>query len=196
MNRVRFWWRYFRGRIPWDTGQTPPEIVALAEQLPPGRALDLGCGTGTSARYLAERGWQVTGIDFIPAPIQRARKLAKAANLSIDFRVGDVTRLDGVTGPFDLAFDIGCFHAIPVGQRQAYADTLARRTRPGATFAMYAFHPRGPGSRPTGVSPDDVSRIFGSYFSVERVVEGYDTARGATSAWYWLRRTPDHLINR
>jgi SAM-dependent methyltransferase len=188
VNRLRFWWRYFRGYMPWDTGQTPPEIVALAHELPPGRALDLGCGTGTSARYLAQRGWQVTGIDFIPAAIRRARQLAKAANLSIDFRVGDVTRLDGVSGPFDLAFDIGCFHNLSPVQQRAYVDRLAHVTRPGATFALYAFAPRELHGRRAGVTPDEVTQVFAPGFAVARIVQGTDTGRGLASAWYWLRR--------
>ncbi len=188
MSRFRFWWRYFRGQMPWDTGQTPPEIVALADVLPPGHALDLGCGTGTSARYLAARGWQVTGIDFIPAAIQRARKLARGASLSIDFRVGDVTRLDGLSGPFDLAFDIGCFHNLSPVQQQAYAAGLARLTRQGATFALYAFAPRKLHGRRAGVTPEEVSHTFAAHFAVERVVQGTDTGRGLASAWYWLKR--------
>jgi len=188
VSRFRFWWRYFRGEMPWDTGQTPPEIVALAEALPPGRALDLGCGTGTSARYLAARGWQVTGIDFIPAAIHRARKLAREAHLSIDFRVGDVTRLDGLSEPFDLAFDVGCFHNLSPVQQQAYAEGLARLTRPGATFALYAFAPRELHGRRAGVTPEEVSHTFAAHFAVERVVQGTDTGRGLASAWYWLKR--------
>jgi SAM-dependent methyltransferase len=188
VSRFRFWWHYFRGQMPWDTGQTPPEIVALADELPPGRALDLGCGTGTSARYLASRGWQVTGVDFIPAAIRRARKLAREANLSVDFRVGDVTRLNGLNGPFDLAFDIGCFHNLSPAQQQAYAAGLARLTRPGATFALYAFAPRELHGRRAGVTPEEVARTFAPHFVVERVVQGTDTGRGLASAWYWLRR--------
>src|SRR5262245_13580603 len=107
VNRLQFWWRYVRGTTPWDTGVTPPEIVALVERLPAGRALDLGCGTGTNAIFLAEHGWKVTGVDFVPGAIRRAREKASAANVPIDFYVGDVTRLDFLQEQYDLAIDIG-----------------------------------------------------------------------------------------
>src|SRR5689334_18211647 len=140
--RLEFWWRYLRNNAPWNTGIVPPEIVALASKLPPGRALDLGCGTGTSSLYLAGRGWKVTGVDFIPQPIRHARNKAKASGISADFYVADVTHLDFLQGMFDLVIDVGCLHNLTPDQRQLYAAELARLTEPGGTYALYAFWPR------------------------------------------------------
>ena len=190
MNRLRFWWSYFFGKTRWDTGIVPPEIVALADRLPAGRALDLGCGTGTSSLYLAQRGWRVTGIDFIPAAARRARQKARAANLhrQIDLHVADVTRLDFLTGPFDLAIDVGCLHSLTSAQQQAYAANLARLTRPGAAYALYAFTPHTRSGRRVGLTPDDVTRCFAPAFIIESVVQGQDQGDGPASAWYTLRR--------
>ena len=71
MKRLMFRWRYFRRRTPWDTNITPPEVVQCIEneKFPPGRALDLGCGTGTNAIYLAQHGFETVGIDFVPVSI-------------------------------------------------------------------------------------------------------------------------------
>src|SRR6266545_4272992 len=66
---------YRTGRTPWDTGVTPPEVVELVEgktPLPPGRALDLGCGTGNEVAYLARHGWTATGVDLVQVAIDRA----------------------------------------------------------------------------------------------------------------------------
>src|SRR5205823_2650147 len=86
---------YRRGRTPWDTGITPPEVVDLIEgpdALPPGRALDLGCGTGTNVRYLADHGWDATGVDAEPRAVDAAeRKLAGVDGARV--LLGDVTRL-------------------------------------------------------------------------------------------------------
>ncbi len=190
MNRLRFWWSYFSGKTRWDTGLVPPEIVALADRLPVGQALDLGCGTGTSSLYLAQRGWRVTGIDFIPAAIRRARWKARAADLhrQIDFYVADVTRLDFLTGPIDLAIDVGCLHSLTPAQQQAYAASLARLARPGAAYLLYAFAPHTRGGRRVGLTPDDVARRFTPAFTVESVVQGLDQGDGPASAWYTLRR--------
>jgi len=188
MNRFQFWWRYVRGQTPWDTQIVPPEITLLADRLPVGRALDIGCGTGTSSLYLAGRGWQVTGIDFIPGAIRRARRKARTANLNVDFRVADVTRLDFLHDPFDLAIDVGCLHSLTIPRQERYAEMLSRLTRSGATYALYAFAPREIDGRRVGLSPDDVAMRFGSSFTVSEIVRGQDKGDGPASAWYYLRR--------
>src|SRR5260370_14518015 len=79
-----------------DTGVSPPELVSVVEgpgKLEPGKALDLGCGTGTNSIYLARHGWETTGVDFVPRAIAQARRKAAAAGASPRFLVGDVTRL-------------------------------------------------------------------------------------------------------
>src|SRR6266480_276486 len=79
---------YRLGFTPWDSGIPPPELIAVIEgarRLPPGRALDLGCGTGTTAVYMASHGWQMTGVDFVPKAIRVARAKASVAGLPVVF---------------------------------------------------------------------------------------------------------------
>ncbi|MFD0537938.1 class I SAM-dependent methyltransferase [Actinomadura luteofluorescens] len=110
---------YYRsGRPPWDSGVTPPELVALVEggdALPPGRALELGCGTGTNAVYLARHGWDVTAVDLIGGAVDQARAKATASGTAVRLLHGDATRLDELDapGPYDLFFDLSCFCGIP-----------------------------------------------------------------------------------
>ncbi|MDP9300418.1 MAG: class I SAM-dependent methyltransferase [Actinomycetota bacterium] len=181
-------WMYRTGRTPWDTGVTPPEVVELIEgpSAPsPGRALDLGCGTGTNVRYLAEHGWEAIGVDAVPAAIDRATvKLAGVSNARVI--LGDVTELErlDLAGPFDLMLDIGCFHSIERRRRPAYAAGVASLTRPGAGLFVFAFARRN-GPVPLGVSPAEMATRFAPWF------EPVGRIRGATppgAAWYLLRR--------
>jgi SAM-dependent methyltransferase len=145
---------------------------------PSGRALDLGCGTGTNVVYLARHGWEAVGVDFVGRAIAKARGRARDAAVGSRFFVGDVTRLE-LTGPFDFALDIGCLHSIPVHGRAGYAAGLARVMRSGGSFLLYAFAPGGPA---VGLTGEDVRATFADAFDVVRVEEG----KGRSSAWYTL----------
>src|SRR5208337_3932181 len=107
--RMRFLYRvmYRIGFTPWDTPETPVpavlrEVIESPQAIHPGRALDLGCGMGRHAIYLATHGWQVTGLDSAGHALRTARQRADRAGMDIDFVRGDVTRIEkaGVTGSF------------------------------------------------------------------------------------------------
>ena len=186
MNRARFFFgfAYLFGFKPWDSGITPQQLVELIDgpnALKPGRALDLGCGTGTNSHYLAEHGWDVTGIDFVPRAIRTARQKAPRAKLV----VGDVTKLSeaGITGPFDLMFDLGCFHSLPDDRRDAYVGEVARVAAPGATLLMFAFGEKARGT-PVATEAEIRSRFAGPFEMVE-VRPGASFAR---QTWYRMVR--------
>ena len=197
LRKLFFDFQYRFSKPPWDSGVTPPEVVAQIESRTiKGRALDLGCGTGTNSIYLAQHGFAVVGVDFSPKAIATARGKARRANANIDFRVADVTRLDslGISEPFDLVLDIGCFHAVDAEGRVRYASNLARLTRPGSLYMLYAFSPRPPGEnghliqiRNVGVMPEQIQQLFTPAFALERVEKGADRGE-RVSAWYWFRR--------
>jgi SAM-dependent methyltransferase len=185
LRRLMFNVMYRAGTPRWDTNVTPPELVALAGELSPGRALDLGCGTGTNAIYLAERGWDVVGVDFVGKAIAAALGKAEAAGVTIEFRQGDVTRLESIEGPFDLAVDIGCFHGVPEDRRAAYVAGLRRLLRPGATYLLYAFKPvRVFAGLTAGLNEEDVLACFADGFESVKVAEG----TSPPSAWYTFVR--------
>src|SRR3954464_6803249 len=102
---------YWLRRPPWDTGAAPPGRERFVASHPAGRALDLGCGTGTNVVYLAKNGWEAVGLDFVGRAIAKARRRARDAEVECTFVTGDATRLS-VAGPFDLALDMGCLHSI------------------------------------------------------------------------------------
>lgn len=191
---------YWRRMTPWDTGVTPPELREIVEgpvALPPGRALDIGCGTGTNALYLAEHGWDVFGVDFAGPAIKRAKARLDAARragaprqspaLHAHFARGDATHLReaGAKGPYTLIYDIGCLHGIPPEVRPQYAKEIATLAAPGALYLLYAFDSAD--ARPIGLSESEARNLFGRDFTLVKREQGGDRG-GRVSAWMWFRR--------
>ena len=154
LNWLRFNLWYFQNP-PWDTGISPPELQAFIQEHPPGRALDLGCGTGTNLVSLARAGWQVVGVDFALRAVNLARRRCSRAGVRAELRVGDVSRLDVLSGTFDLILDIGCYHGLALERREAYRRGLDRLLAPGGTFLIYA-HQRIAGNGPVGIDASEV----------------------------------------
>jgi SAM-dependent methyltransferase len=185
------WWdeRYRSGDVPWDTGIVPPEVVGLLAggQVRPGWALDLGCGSGLSSRYLASLGFRVVGLDLALSVLARAVEAARAAALPAFFCLADVTHLEFLDLRAGFALDVGCFHAIAPERRPAYIASLADRLLPGAFYLLYAFTLSSEeDDGPRGISPADIGR-FAPDFVLRWVQHGRDRER--PSAWYLLRRS-------
>lgn len=141
LNRLVHWLRFnlmYLGKPPWDTGISPPELVEFIQQHPPGRAIDLGCGTGTNLLALGRAGWLVTGVDFAVKAVAAARDKLSREGIPGEVRAGDVSRLAVVQGEYDLVLDIGCFHALETGSRAAYRRNLETILKPGGFFLLYA----------------------------------------------------------
>ena len=161
MKRIFFELRYLLGDVPWDTGVSPPELLDFLDRHPPGRALDLGCGTGTNALTLAERGWEVTAIDF-SAPALRAacRRLALAGKAAVVAR-GDVAEMAAASGPYDLVLDIGCFHSLEPQRRATYARSLRRHVGRGSTYLLVCLpHRQASAFRPGALAIPRRDRVL------------------------------------
>ena len=182
----QFQWRYWRGRTPWDTRITPPEVMEFIQSTPPGRALDLGCGTGTNAITLAQHGWQVTGVDFIPKAIGSARRKAAVEGLDIDFILASVTDLEMLKKPFSYILDIGCLNSLNMEQRRKYAGNLFRLLDHRGWYMLYAWYPRMHKGQRLGIMPEEVDGLLGDACVRTRIQEGEEN--GAPSAWYWYQR--------
>ncbi len=176
---------YFR-KPPWDSGISPPELLEFIQTHPPGRAIDLGCGTGTNVITLAKAGWQVTGVDFALPAIRLAKAKLKREHLTADLRVGDVTRLNGIHGPFDLALDIGCFHSLPAAGKQNYLTQLERILAPGGYWLMYGFFRPSPPQPAPGLVEAEID-LISSRFSLLSRQNGFDR-RERPSAWFLFQK--------
>jgi SAM-dependent methyltransferase len=133
----------------------------------PCRALELGCGTGTNSVWLAQQGFEVTGVDLAPLAVERAEKRAHAAGVKAHFVVGDVLQLPDLDGPFAFFFDRGCYHAVRREAPERYAPAVARQLAPGGRgliLAGNAREPHDPG--PPVVTEDEIRDELGMSFQI------------------------------
>jgi len=127
--------RYSQDGLVW--GRRPNSFVAAETgTLPPGRALDLACGEGRNAIWLAERGWEVTGVDFSDAAIATARHRAQERGVSVDLRVDDVLTTPLEPGAYDLV--LVAYLQLPEGERSTLLERAAAAVAPGGTFLLVA----------------------------------------------------------
>jgi SAM-dependent methyltransferase len=145
--------RYASGNLPWDTGQPDPLLVEFVESggVTPGRALDVGSGTGTNAIWLAEHGFEVLGVDVSPLAVEMARSKLEGSALRCRFATLDFLANPPAGGPFDFVFDRGCFHVFDeAAERSRLASRVAAVLAPGGLWLSLIGSTEGP---PRDVGP-------------------------------------------
>jgi SAM-dependent methyltransferase len=143
---AEYWERFYADRsrpVPFFAEKPDESLVGYLDQglIRPGRVLDLGCGPGRNARFLAARGFTVDAVDLSPAGIAWAEEQARAAGVDVRFVCGDAFQLVGteLTGPYELVVDSGCFHHLPPHRRVSYLALLERVLAPGGHLALSCF---------------------------------------------------------
>jgi SAM-dependent methyltransferase len=184
--RLRYELSYLLGRSRWDTGIVPPEVVAFVAANPPGRALDIGCGSGTNVLYLARAGWQVDGVNFSRLAVLKARARLHRERVSASIWLDDATRLEKARGEYTLVLDIGCFHNLDAEAKTAYIAALQPHLAPRFTFMLYGHCAGQPGRRASGLTGLDIATLA-AHFSLARREDGQESGRGA-SVWLWFER--------
>ncbi len=146
MSRRLFRMLYDRAKsaddLPWHRTEPPALLVeaVAARQTPPGRALDIGCGSGVFSVWLAERGYDVTAIDFTPAALEMARDRAQKAGADITFHEVDVTTPWEASAPFDVVVDSGCLHCFGApAPRAAYRANVLSWLAPNGDYLLGHF---------------------------------------------------------
>ncbi|MCA8925984.1 MAG: class I SAM-dependent methyltransferase [Planctomycetes bacterium] len=181
---------YAQGHPPWDTGQPDEHLLELVRQgaIPPGRALEVGCGTGTNSAWLAEQGFSVVGVDVAPLAVEAARTRARGRGLECTFEVLDFLSAEVPGGPFDFAFDRGCFHVFDAPEARArFAERIAALLRPGGVWLSLIGSTEG---APRDVGPprrsarDVLAAIEPALELLELRSTVFETTRGdAPAAW-------------
>jgi SAM-dependent methyltransferase len=166
-------YRHFR--MPWDIGPRA-ELVELVEsgRIKPCRAVDLGSGTSSNAIFLAEHGFDVTGVDYAPSAIELGRNRAREADVQVNFIVDNLTDLRHVSGTFDFLVDYGTLDDLSLKDRGLYMQNVLPLTHPGSKFLLWCFEwPSRWWERLFGLrmafEPGETESRFGDHFEIERV---------------------------
>jgi len=186
---------YRRGRPAWDTGRPSSELVQTVEKgtIRPCRAVELGCGSGTNAVYLASRDFEVTAIDLSPTALTLAEKKAREAGVSVRWLLADILAPPKLE-PFDLVYDRGCYHGVRRANAAGYVDSLRRLSKPGTRVLILAGNANESGARsgPPRVTEAEIRDDFSKHFEIVELRETHfdaadPQAKGAL-AWCILLR--------
>src|SRR4051812_39588024 len=125
--------RYAEKELVWSAGPNRFLVSEVAD-LPPGRALDLACGEGRNAIWLAEQGWQVTAVDFAEVAIEKARVIAAKRGVDVDLRVADLLAFEPPEQAFDLV--IVFYLQLVADELRPIVERAGRAVAPGGTFLL------------------------------------------------------------
>lgn len=180
-----FLYRFFRA--PWDIG-VRDELVSLVTsgKIKPCIVIDLGSGSASNCIFLAEHGFDVTGVDYSPAAILKGRKMAIKAGVHVNFIVDDLTNLQHVKGTFDFLVDYGTFDDLSPTDRILFIKNILPLTHKGTKFLFFCFEwpirwwerliRPVPILGSMSLEPGEVSQRFGSFFEIEQIkVENYNS---------------------
>ena len=168
----RFMGVHEEGKPPWEIGGPQPAIVASAEAgAITGRVLDVGCGTGENALYLAARGHAVVGVDASTGGIARAQSKLEHRDLPCRFLVADALELAGWDERFDTVIDSGFLHLLSEADCARLVAGLHHVLRRGGRHHLVCFSRRKPLPAPRRLSRHDIAASFGRGWRLERLVE-------------------------
>lgn len=186
----RDWEAHYRnGHMPWDSGRPSAELQAvLAEfDVPRGRALELGCGTGTNAVWLAGQGFAVTAVDCSETALSLARQRADEAGVEVEWIAADVANFGRGRPQYDLLFDRGCYHCCRRVDLAGYLETHQHVTRPGAWTLVLAGNPNdGAHGNMPQVTAAQLALEFEALYRIERLREfSFEDAGGVRGPLGW-----------
>ena len=183
---------YASGQLPWDTGQPEPLLVELvtSDAVTPGSALEIGAGTGTNSIWMAERSFDVLGVDVSPLAVERAQAKMGGRALRCRFAAWDFLAAPPPGGPFQFVFDRGCFHVFDEpGEREQFATQVAAILEPGGLWLSLIGSTEGP-PREIGPPRRSAGEVTLAIEPALEIVELRSTEfRGSNAkAWFCLSR--------
>ena len=191
------WWDGFFAdrarRCPFFTGRPDENLAEWFGQglLAPGRVLELGCGHGRNAVYLASLGCTVDAVDFSAEAISWARERARQAGARVSFQCCSIFAAACEPGAYDLVYDSGCFHHLPPHRRQDYVGLVTRALRPGGSYGLVCFRPEGGSGFTDQLVFERASLGGGLGYSADRLRMLWDRPPFALQVLRQMRKTGD-----
>jgi SAM-dependent methyltransferase len=186
--------RYVEGNLPWDALRPDPHLVACVGELGlSGAALEIGCGTGTNAIWLAQQGFDTVALDIAPTAIAQAQlKAEQAAVSNVRFVAADALEaLPVADGSVAFAFDRGCFHSLEVELQGLFAQRVAEALGAGGYWLSLCGNvDSGERTGPPQISAAQIVNSIESAFEIQHLQRVFFTdADGPTHlAWSCLAR--------
>jgi len=175
------WEDAYNARPPWDIGRPQPVFVELvrAGELNIGGVLDVGCGTGENALYLAEKGFSVVGVDLATRAIDAAKAKSTERKLKVDFRIANALSLEFKNDYFDNAIDSGLFHTFNESNRVDFAIEIARVIKTGGKYFMLCFSDKEPTNwgGPRRITKEEIATTFSPLFNINYIRDAYFATR-------------------
>jgi SAM-dependent methyltransferase len=175
------WEDAYNARPPWDIGRPQPAFVELvrAGELNIGGVLDVGCGTGENALYLAEKGFSAVGVDLATRAIDAAKAKSTERKLKVDFRIANALSLEFKSDYFDNAIDSGLFHTFNDSNRVDFAREIARVLKTGGKYFMLCFSDKEPTNwgGPRRITKEEIATTFSPHFNVNYIRDAYFATR-------------------
>ena len=183
--------------LPWAHDEPTLFLAEICRRRKPGRALDIGCGAGTDSVFLAQQGWEVTSLDFVPKALEFTEQRAREAGVSVTAVEADITAWEP-PHTYDLVLDHGLLHNMDPVRYDAYREVLLSAVADGGEFVLLHWHHLYPGQPdgkmgPTRRSRDEIKTFFAPemqerYFAIEHF-ESLPTmvGGGMAQAYYWFR---------
>jgi SAM-dependent methyltransferase len=186
---------YTSGRPPWNIDRPQPAFVKLAQTgRITGKVLDVGCGTGETALFLAQRALDVLGLDISSVAIAEAMKKAQERRVTVRFLVGSAMDLPNLEETFDTAIDSGLLHVLSDADRARFVVGLHTILRPGGYLHLLAFNEHATWPGPRRLTQVEIRTTFAQGWEVEAIgASHFEVVDGSSGAEAWLasiRRLP------
>jgi SAM-dependent methyltransferase len=175
------WEEAYKTTPPWDIGRPQPAFVELVRtgELRKSTTLDIGCGTGENALFLAENGFSTVAVDLSTRAVDAAKAKASQRKLKVDFRIANALSLDFDSGSFGNVIDSGLFHTFNDSERIIFANEISRVLVMNGGYFMLCFSEKEPVNwgGPRRITKQEIEATFTRFFKINYIIDAFFATR-------------------